>query len=233
MRSPLDDGPLIVLDEVESTQDAAARMIRSGEPVGAVMARSQTAGRGRLGRTWYSPPDECLAVSLVFTAYANWPQPYLIGMATAVAAAEALDLNVRWPNDLWLSGFKAGGILTELIQDPLGRSIPVVGLGLNLSQRSFPADIADRVTSLMLSRGSALPAQNALDEILSCLEILPEPLTWATIEPRWMRHDVTPGKHYKLPSGVEGTALGVGPDGELLCSVGESVERVLAADALV
>ena len=235
MRSPLAGARLISLNSVDSTQNYAADLLKSGENVGAVLAQEQTSGRGRFGRPWHSPPGECLAVSLVFTDYIGHPRPYLLGMGLAVACAQAFECTVQWPNDVVYENRKLGGILTELLPNASGESVPVVGVGinLNLNQAQFPPDIADFATSVRLIHGHRMEPLDALHKILERFEALPELQGWPDLAPIWMELDTTRGKRYKLRDGQEAVALGVGPEGELLCEANGSEHRALAADALL
>jgi len=235
MRSPLESGPWIELDEVESTQTAAAALLTAphadGVP-GVVFARQQTAGKGRFGRAWLSEEGDSLTMSLVFGTYADHPKPWLIGMAVGLAAAGALHCLLRWPNDLIIDGRKLGGILTELITDSSKRKVPVVGIGVNLGQTAFPKEIAATATSLALHRAGPFDAVQIAQAILRRLTDLPEPDSWQRLAPVWELFDDTPGKLYRLPDGTAATALKVGPEGELLCSVDGEAVTVMAAEAL-
>ncbi len=233
MQSPLHDAPLYELETVDSTQSYAANLLKSGEPVGGVLALEQTEGKGRFGRKWHSPPGECLAVSLVFNNYAKHPRPYLIGMSLAVACARAFKAQVQWPNDVVFNGRKLGGILTELLPDNNDRQIPIVGVGLNLNQQSFPEEIVMSAASVVMSHGMEVDPQEALARILQQFETLREAESWADLATWWARYDATPGKRYTLHDGREGIAQSIGPEGELICTVDGKEERVLAADAIM
>ena len=154
-------------------------------------------------------------------------------MAVGLAAAQCLDLKLRWPNDLNLNGRKIGGILTELYTNPNGEQIAVVGLGLNLNQRSFPSEIGSVATSLMLERGSPLVPEAVGREILERLRMLPEPHRWADLAEIWAPYDATPGKEYRLADGRVVTAIKIGEDGELIGTVDGKETRVLAAEAIL
>lgn len=138
-----------VLRETGSTQDHARAY-----PAGHVtVAWRQVAGRGRHGRSWVDTGHDGLALS------ANLPcdAPERLAARAAVAAAEAVEqcaldagrgsprVRIKWPNDLWIEGRKLGGILVE--QDP---ERAIVGIGINVSQRSLPESIAARATSLAI-----------------------------------------------------------------------------------
>ncbi len=233
MKSPLINGEMREFVAVASTQEIAADFLKHGENVGAVLAHHQTKGRGRFGREWISEKDTSLTMSLIFRDYTDHPKPYLIGMSVAIAAAGAIHAMLQWPNDLILGYQKAGGILTELIPDQDGRLVPVVGVGLNLNQKTFPAAIKETATSVHLYHGGLYEPTSIAETIIQRLKPLPEPATWAELAPIWHLFDHTPGKKYKLLDGKEATALGIGPEGQLICSVEGETTSVLAADAIL
>ena len=232
MKSPLEAGAWLEFDEVDSTQKVAADKLRSGEAVGVVFAKQQTKGKGRFDRPWFSDEGGSLTMSLVFRDYADHPAPQFLGMAVACAVAGTLHCELQWPNDLVFGDKKLGGILTELLPDELGRRVPVVGVGVNLNQKTFPDEIAERATSLTMYRGGSHDARVIGRSIVERLSLIPEPSDWAQIKPVWMLFDHTPGKSYFLPDGSEAIALGVGPDGRLICAVDGESTAVLAAEAI-
>ena len=232
MTSPLHAEPLIQLDTVDSTQRYAGELLRAGEYIGGVLALEQTEGKGRFGRKWYSPPGECLAVSLIFKNYIGHPRPYLIGMSLALACARAFKAQVQWPNDVVSRGKKLGGILTEMMPDDKGRSVPVVGVGINLGQQSFPDEIAQTATSVILESGLEVEPMYALELVIHQFESLREANAWLDISKWWERFDATPGKHYTLQDGREAIAQSIGPEGDLICMVDGQETHVMAADAI-
>jgi BirA family biotin operon repressor/biotin-[acetyl-CoA-carboxylase] ligase len=229
MRRPT--GQIRQIESVDSTQAIVADELKEGRILSIVLADFQSAGRGRFDRVWVSSPGESLMVSMAFPDYADHPRPHLIGMAIAVAAAGVLHCQLQWPNDLVLNGKKLGGILTEIITDVNGRRVPVVGVGINLRQSSFPPELA-HATSIAMERGSSEDPLRVLNLILFRLDLLPEPNSWADLAPTWMLFDRTPGKQYKLQDGRQGVAIGIGPEGQLLCAVDGESTSVLAADAI-
>lgn len=232
MRSPLDMGIWVSFDEVSSTQTVAAEHLLRGEPVGVIFARHQNAGKGRFSREWVSSEGDSLTMSLIFRDYVNHPAPHLIGMGVATAAAAVLHCELQWPNDLVFEGKKVGGVLTELLPNEKGQSTPVVGVGINLNQKTFPLEIADRATSLAIYSGGVYEPEAMGRAILDRLPKLPELLTWADLKPVWMLFDHTPGKSYRMADGNEGVALGVGPEGALICAVNGESTSVMAAEAI-
>lgn len=220
------------LDEVESTQDIARAKLLAGERVDLVVAKNQVSGRGRLGRIWLSSPGDSLTMSLIFHEYADDPQAHLIGMAVAVAVAGAIHSELRWPNDTVFGKRKAGGILTELLPNAQGQRVPVVGVGINMNQTAFPEEIAEIATSLRIEHGREYQAEPLILSILERISRLPEPRRWSDLAPIWDLFDRTPGKQYRLASGELAVGLGVGSEGQLLCSVDGESRTVLAAEAL-
>ena len=224
-------GRWLELASVGSTQDVARGLIEAGDKGSVVFAEDQTAGRGRFDRRWISRPGESLTLSLLLWGEAEHPCPHLLGMAVAIGAAEAFDLRLRWPNDLLLAGRKVGGVLAELVKDPLGRLVPVVGIGINLAQTEFPAEIADRATSLALAGRDAPDPRSAATQLVETLGALPPVTDWASLQPRWAIRDETAGLEYQLPNGQRGLALGIGDDARLLVAIGGQTVEVLAAEA--
>lgn len=167
-------------------------------------------------------------MSIAFRDYADHPRPWLIGMATAVAAASVIHCRLRWPNDLFLDDKKAGGVLTEVFQ-----GIPVVGVGINVNVVEFPTELTPHATSLALHRPSEYDVRTIAQDIVSRLDDLPEPDHWEPLQPIWSLFDDTPGKHYRLLSGEEALAIGIGPEGELVCSVDGETTMVMAAEAIL
>lgn len=221
------------LEEVDSTQDWMKRAIGAGQAPRAVLAAHQTAGRGRFGRSWFGAEEGSLALSIAFPEFASSARPWLVGMRAAIAAAGAIHARLRWPNDLFLDGKKVGGVLTELVQDPEGRSVPVVGIGVNVAVRAFPPEIAPIATSLVLHRDGTYDPVVIAESILHRIDALPSPDRWEPLHPIWDLYDDTPGKLYRLTTGEEAVAIGVGPQGELVCAVDGETTLALAADAIL
>ncbi|MDA0803890.1 MAG: biotin--[acetyl-CoA-carboxylase] ligase [Planctomycetota bacterium] len=138
----------IVVESAESTQDLAFRHGGSAPSGLLVAARTQTAGRGRLGRAWLDQPGAGIAVSVALRTEAT---DDAISIRAGVAAAEAIEaacghrlsVGLKWPNDLDLDGRKVGGVLVER-RDRL----TVIGLGINVRHTALPPEVAARATSL-------------------------------------------------------------------------------------
>ena len=232
MRSPLDEGPWLEQGTVTSTQNVAASLLDAPDCPGVVFADHQAGGRGRFGRTWVSSAGDSLTMSLVFRSYAGHARPWLLGMAIAVAVADALSAQVRWPNDVVVGARKLGGVLTELLPSQRLGKVPVVGVGVNVNQSAFPPELADAATSVYIERGTKLDPRALAHEVIARIAQLPEPDDWSVLAPVWMELDATPGKRYRLPTGELAEALRIGPNGELVCRQGGAERTVMAADAI-
>lgn len=214
------------LDEVSSTQDVAASLLLlEREPPEILLARTQLAGRGRLGRQWVSPPDSSMSLSLIFPPH---PAPYLLGMAVAWAAASVLGADLKWPNDIFGEGKKLGGILTEILPDLWGNKRPVVGIGINLTTQSFPPEISHRATSLALLGWPVFTPKELATRIVDKLSRIEKIETWRDLAPLWSVHDRTPGTKYVSADGYEHIAEGIGQNGQLMTL---EHKEILAADA--
>jgi BirA family biotin operon repressor/biotin-[acetyl-CoA-carboxylase] ligase len=202
-------GRVVVRDTVDSTNQALKALAVNGEPEGAaVVSDAQTAGRGRRGRTWVSPPGCGLYISLLFRPRSWEPacaprMPLMI----AVAAAEAIEAvagiapGIKWPNDLMLKGRKLAGILCEADMDPEQIQFIVVGIGINV-RRPDPVPEEIRDTAVWLSEHVSSVDRNALArELLSHIEAryrqMDTPEGWRAVLEAWreksltLRRDVT------------------------------------------
>jgi BirA family transcriptional regulator, biotin operon repressor / biotin---[acetyl-CoA-carboxylase] ligase len=144
----------------DSTNSVAFELGHTGEEEGAVVvAEEQTAGRGRAGRAWHSERGTGIYVTILLRPkLAPVQAPLLTMMAgisarTAVAAITGLQVDLKWPNDLMIAGKKLGGILTEMHAEPTAVKFVIVGMGLNVNQEKFPAELAGAATSLRAETG--------------------------------------------------------------------------------
>ena len=152
----------VVVRETGSTQDLA-RGRMAGD---AVVAWRQTSGRGREGRTWADTGLDGVAVTAVAAVSGPW-----IALAAGAAAAEAIELvapsvtvGLKWPNDLMIAGRKVGGVLIERDGDA-----SLIGIGINVAQRSFDGDLSRRATSLALA-GASIDRLRLLEALLPALD---------------------------------------------------------------
>ena len=137
---------LTVLEETESTNTLAKSEAEADTPA-LYIARTQTGGRGRLGRSFHSPANTGLYMTVAYTTRRPLTEAVRVTAAAAVAACSAIEAltgvspSVKWVNDLYLKGCKVGGILTEAVTRSDGAHRMIVGLGINLTTTEFPADL--------------------------------------------------------------------------------------------
>lgn len=171
---------ILVYDSLPSTNDLAKTLARRGAPQGTViLARNQTQGRGRMGRSFHSPRNCGIYMSLILRP--NCPAKELMHLTSAVGlalcraveAATGLRPGIKWINDLVYQKRKLGGILTELGFGPEGLvSYAVIGIGINCLERAedFPPELGEIAASLAMFCPEA-PDMNALAaQLLLCLE---------------------------------------------------------------
>lgn len=231
------DRKLVELESVTSTQQVMREWVKAGRrDVGAVLASEQTAGVGRFGRTWYSPKNECLAMTIALFDCADHAKPELLCMAVAVAVAECLDLHLQWPNDLVLKTdscvLKVGGLLGEMVRTPQGSYVPIIGVGVNLQIHVFPDDLSGKAASVSFLDGKVLGFKEAAELVLEAIESIPDPKSWFDIAPRWLTRDLTPEKNYTLSDGKAVKAIGIADDGGLLVQLEGRQLKIRVADAL-
>ena len=165
---------------VDSTNGEALRMARNGAPAGTlVYAEEQTEGRGRLGRSWFSPPRSGLYSSLILRPGQQrkyWP---LLTHAASIALADTLkalsdcmpvpcplDVDLKWPNDVLLARKKVAGILLETTEAEGENHALVLGLGINVHKESYPESLKSEAVCLDEIAGSPVPRRRLLVQFL-------------------------------------------------------------------
>lgn len=169
--------------DTASTNSVALELARQDVAHGTlVVADRQTAGRGRLGRAWYSPPACNLYWSLVLRPdpasgdamhYVSWiPLVTGVAIARALGALGVARVSLKWPNDIQIREKKAGGVLCERTGLRTGIGAVVVGVGLNVNgdPATYPEDFREQTTSLVAEAGSPFDRAGLLCEILALLE---------------------------------------------------------------
>ena len=198
---------------VGSTQDVARDLARGGAPHGTtVLAEVQDAGRGRLDRRWDSDAGLDLTFSIVLRPGGRLRDAPLLTLGAAAAMARALDVRVKWPNDLVdADGRKLAGILAE-VEGVEGDRVAwvVLGVGLNVNRTAF--DGLPNATSLALLRGGALDREATFQEVRASI------LVGADASDRlevWRARAHTLGRRVTV-GGVEGVAEALRDDGALM-----------------
>jgi BirA family biotin operon repressor/biotin-[acetyl-CoA-carboxylase] ligase len=163
--------------KTDSTNRVALDLGHAGEPEGAVVvAEEQTAGRGRAGHAWHSERATGIYATLLLRPrLAPVQAPLLTMMAglsahAAVQSVTGLSVDLKWPNDLLINGKKVGGILTEMHAEPTQIRFVIVGMGINVNQEKFPAELAATSTSLRMETGKTQSRLEVLVQFLRQFE---------------------------------------------------------------
>lgn len=188
---------IVVYPETDSTNLRAKLLAAGGAPEGTiVIAEKQTRGRGRKGRSWFSPAGGGIYISLILRPSMPPSEAPRITLVTGVAAAEALlslaplDFKIKWPNDILVKGKKIAGILTEISTEMDGIDHIVVGIGINVNMpaESLDAEIRERATSLLIETGAPFSRVKLIQAFLKQFEVCYEILQSRGFEPvrnRW------------------------------------------------
>jgi len=210
-----------------------------------VLADEQSAGRGRRGHDWYSPPGSGLYVSVVLAPAKARADParaaMLLTIAVGVALVEGIDAatglhaDLKWPNDVYVERRKLAGILAESSGRPT--EVVVAGYGINVGAASYPPALRDRATAIETELGRVIDRYVVLAETLAALDARYDDLLegrFDAILDGWRRR--APTAHgarvsWSTSTGrATGTTAGVDRDGALLVRVDNGIERIIAGE---
>jgi BirA family transcriptional regulator, biotin operon repressor / biotin---[acetyl-CoA-carboxylase] ligase len=251
--------PVIFFERVGSTNDVVSRQAAAGAPEGLlVVADEQTAGRGRMGRSWWAPKGASLLFSLLLRPSIPSARAGQLTMCLGLGAVEGIERvtglhpALKWPNDLLLDGRKLGGMLAELGASGDRVEYAVLGLGLNVN--AVPPDLAATSISLMTVLRRAIDRVELLAEILTRCEAWYGRLLAAhaeagsgnveaggemlavdaPIHAAWAARLDTLGRDVTVSTAegqLHGRAVGVAPEGALLLEVEDGqILRVWGGD---
>lgn len=227
--------------DVPSTNDLAATLAERGAPEGSVVAaNAQSAGRGRHGRSWVSPPGVGLYVSTVLR-----PPPHAVPLVTvaagvavadAIQAATGLVAQLKWPNDVYAGDRKVAGVLAEASTSGTIDYV-VLGFGINVMRGAYPPDIAARATSIEGELGRGVDRGVLLAECLCCLAgryaELQRGRTDAVVAAWRARAALTLGRIVRWDAAgapLEGVAENIDDTGALLVRTRTGLTRVTAGE---
>ena len=233
------------IDSVSSTNDLASEMARNGAPEGTVViAKEQTSGRGRHGRTWLSP-EGGLYLSVILRPETPSNQVWQIGFVASLSSAEAITkltnipANVKWPNDVLIHGRKICGILIEAANRTSNIQQVIVGIGINVEARPLSDEIADKATSICAESGRNLTAFDIEETLLQILSRRYEEYLTTGFLPIlnvWNLLDCTAGREIEAHTPtrtIRGTALKVDSDGNLLVDADGEIIKITVGDVLL
>jgi BirA family biotin operon repressor/biotin-[acetyl-CoA-carboxylase] ligase len=231
-------------DELPSTNDRARELADAGASHGeVVVAESQSAGRGRRGRNWASPPGRNLYLSVILRPNLPPQRAPEITLVASVAACDAcrkagVEVGIKWPNDLLVGGRKVAGILTELSAEPDLVHWVVLGIGVNLNSGpgDFPAELRGQATSLSIERGQPVPRALFAAALLSELEQWLDRHAaegFGPIREAWRERSVTLGREVRVDAEggeISGVAEDIDASGALLVRGKSGLARVVSGD---
>jgi BirA family biotin operon repressor/biotin-[acetyl-CoA-carboxylase] ligase len=221
-----------------STMDTAAALALAGAAHGVVVAaEAQTAGRGRRGTTWASPPGAGLYLSFTARPSSGTAVSLLtlaagVGVRDGIAAATGLSADLKWPNDLLVGRHKLAGILAEGLAVGAPEQAVVIGVGVNVQPAAYPPDVLSRATSIEGELGLSVERGVLFAEILSglwqrlaALEQSPGDILRA-----WRAASPSASGTRVDWNGRHGVTAGIDDTGALLVKTAAGVERVISGE---
>ena len=235
-------------ESVDSTNDLAIRMAEEGAPEGTVViADEQTAGKGRHGRSWSSPPGSGLYLSVILRPNLPFEQLWQMAFVASVAAAEAiaevssLPAQIKWPNDVLVNGRKVCGILVEAPKATRGRGDTgtrrpvIIGIGINVNIERFPSELEEKATSIAIELGHPIALEDVEKSLLAHLEKRLAD-SYASVFDAWREIDCTVGRHVVVNTAdtvIEGTAVEVNQTGDLIIEHEGIRTRITAGEVIL
>lgn len=242
------ESKIIYYEETDSTNTRIRELAKEGLKEGTtVWADCQTAGKGRRGRSWESPAGENLYFSILLRPKLEPGKAPMLTLVMAYSIAKVLkeqenfSVQIKWPNDLILSGKKICGILTEMMLSGREVDFVIVGVGVNVNVSEFPEELQDKATSLYLEKGESFEREKLLQQILK--EFDKQYKTFMQVQDlSFMQNEynqilvnkdkevlvLEPGNEYQA------IALGINESGELLVKKDDdNIENVFAGEVSV
>jgi BirA family transcriptional regulator, biotin operon repressor / biotin---[acetyl-CoA-carboxylase] ligase len=218
---------LCYLETTSSTMEVAVQLGLEGAQEGTVvLTEAQTKGRGRLGRSWFSPKYKGIYLSLILKPDILPSQSSVLALLAAVGICEAIkeitgiEARIKWPNDILIHNKKAGGILTEMNAETDAVRFVVVGIGLNVNNDE--KSLVEGATSLKAQKKEDIDRIALLQELLRRIEanyLLFKTKGAGAIIEKWQAYGVTLGRRVKVlyqHRQLEGLAVDIDKDGGLL-----------------
>jgi BirA family biotin operon repressor/biotin-[acetyl-CoA-carboxylase] ligase len=233
---------------VASTMDSALKLAEKDAPEGTlVIAEKQTSGRGRLGRSWHSPPKSGLWFSLILRPPVSPAVSPSLSILSALSLSEALRIKykipamIKWPNDCLVDGRKICGILTELSAelDKVNYIIIGMGINVNINRREFPPELRSIATSVKEEYGEKTNRIVLLRAFLERFEKNYQVYTSKGFKPflqKVRKYSYLLGRKIKLKQGhkiIQATAIDIDADGALLAKHRNEILRVTAGEVTV
>jgi BirA family biotin operon repressor/biotin-[acetyl-CoA-carboxylase] ligase len=223
IRRAFPDRSITYYESIDSTMLAAA----GGKPGDVILAEEQIAGQGRHGHSWHSAAGDGIYCSLVL------PQSPVLTLALGLAAHTAIFeatgqvCDLRWPNDLMLGEKKVAGILVQAVG-----KLAIAGIGINVNQTEFPAEVAELATSLRLASGRPLHREDIILALLPAVETIAAQDKQAILQSFTHLSSYASGKRVEVhqPEGIIcGTTAGLDPAGFLIVRQDDGTDTLIVA----
>jgi len=234
-----------IFEVMDSTNTAAKKLAERGAPEGAVViAEYQTDGRGRFNRKWYGEPEKSILLSLILRPR-EAQGAHLLTYLTALSAAETVEqftgkiVECKWPNDLLIDERKFCGILLELSWRGSMVDFVVIGVGMNVNQERFPAELRQTATSLKIECGREFDRAFLIRNFFERLErsyLQSQKMGFDGFLTDWKMKCRTFGKEISVEQSgkiLKGKAVDLDTDGALIIESRDRVTRVFAGDVRV
>lgn len=239
LRTKLLGSKIDVFKTIDSTNNFAKSLAQLGAEHGTVViSEVQTQGKGRMGRSFYSPMGMGIYMSIVLRPKLSVEQSLLITSCAAVATAEAIekisgvDCKIKWVNDIYAGQKKLCGILTEasVNVEQGGLEYAIVGIGLNVQNVTFPRNISDVATSIRIETGKTVSRSMLVAEILNCFEEKLENIRDKSFLEEYRRRSNIIGKRIEITRNEVATeveCLGIDEIGRLVVRFDSGEEKAL------
>ena len=233
------DNTIIVMDEVDSTNLELKRLAQGGANDGTVViAEHQTSGRGRLGRSFFSPAGSGIYMSVLIKPSFEEEKAVLVTTAVSVAVCRAIERVsgknplIKWVNDLYLNNKKICGILTEAIRDAKSGRIEyiVIGIGINCAETDFPDDIKN-IAGSICEREECFSRNELIAEIIKEINILGDFADNKDFIDEYRRRSLVIGKEIRILGKTEekATAIDIDENGGLVVKLSNGETKILSS----
>lgn len=236
---------VIYKENIDSTNTSAFRLALGGEPEGAcIIAETQEAGKGRLGRKWFSPVGKNLYLSVVLRPKIHPSLVYPITFISSLAVYDTIEMStgiqptLKWPNDVLIKGKKVCGTLIELSTEADLVRFVIVGIGfnINMKEEEIDKDIQQKATSLFMETKKIYERASVCGILLTNLEKY-----YSVFEKKgekeiceiWEKQAAIKGKYMEITQTGEsykGVSEGIDRDGAMLLNINGQIKKIIAGD---
>ncbi len=228
---------------IDSTNAQAVRLAKEGAPNGTlVVAGEQSAGRGRKGKEWLSPPNGNVYFTLLLRPFFAPDAASMLTLVMALAVKNAVeelcdsDVRIKWPNDIVINGKKVTGILTEMSLSGKEIAYVIIGVGMNVRKQTFEKDLQDKATCMEMEAGKEISEEILLQRVLEHFEtvygMFQNELNLSPLLEEYNKSLINKDREVRVldPAGeYTGIARGINKKGELLVQLSDGTLREVYA----